>query len=136
MTRACAVCDGPILGRRESALYCSDACSMVAYRARRSVAAGAAGEAPVSLTRLPPGLKPTTRRVLRALIAAGGRGATTHELCQPQVGGTRFGGRLHELRELGFVIARRQERAGRWRYWLVSSPDSARLFDASDRRAA
>lgn len=63
-------------------------------------------------------MKPTAKRVLRALETAGGRGATTHDLCQPDVGGLRFGGRIHELRELGYVIEARPARAGSYRYTL------------------
>jgi hypothetical protein len=60
-------------------------------------------------------LKPGAVRVLHALHNAGPRGATTHALCQPDVGGTRFGARVHELRGLGLVITVRQERPGSYR---------------------
>lgn len=63
-------------------------------------------------------LKPSCRRTLYALRAAGGRGATTGELCRPEVGGIRFGARVHELREAGCVIFRVELRPGRYRYWL------------------
>lgn len=63
-------------------------------------------------------MKPSTLRVLHALLTAGDHGATTHDLCQPNVGGIRFGGRIHELRELGYVIEARPERPGSHRYTL------------------
>lgn len=63
-------------------------------------------------------MKPSALRVLNALLDAGDRGANTHELCQPNVGGIRFGGRIHELRDLGYVIEARPERPGSHRYTL------------------
>lgn len=65
-------------------------------------------------------LKPA-RRVLDALRAAGSRGATTHELCQPDVGGIRFGSRIGELRDAGYRIAKSYERKGSYRYVLVET---------------
>lgn len=70
-------------------------------------------------------LKPTARRTLYALRAAGQRGATTGELCQPNAGGIRFGARIQELRDHGCVIFRVQLQPGRWRYWLQVDPFEA-----------
>ena len=67
-------------------------------------------------------MKPSARRVLLELRAAGGRGATTADLCVPEVGGARFGARILELRQLGCVIENVRERQGSDRYWLRSSP--------------
>lgn len=47
-------------------------------------------------------MKPSTRRVLDRLRQGP---ATTAQLCQPDVGGLRFGARLLELREVGFGVA-------------------------------
>lgn len=67
-------------------------------------------------------MKPTTARVLRTLQDAERRGATTAELCQPDVGGVRFAARLHELRhEHGFEIAEERIRQGSSRYTLIGS---------------
>lgn len=70
-------------------------------------------------------LKPSARRVLAALQAAGTRGATTHELCQPHVGGTRFGARINDLRQAGYVIVEHRERRGSSRYTLVAPEERA-----------
>jgi hypothetical protein len=70
-------------------------------------------------------MRPSARRVLRALEAAGGRGATTHDLCQPDVGGIRFGARIKELRDEGYEIRRVEERAGSHRYTLTGPKGSA-----------
>lgn len=80
-------------------------------------------------------MKPTTKRVLRALIAAGSAGATTRDLCQPDVGGVRFGGRLHELRGMGLNIETRRERQGSNRYWLRKTEALDRLLAATDGRS-
>jgi hypothetical protein len=69
-------------------------------------------------------LKPSAKRVLSALQAAGSRGATTHELGQSDVGGFRFSARVHELRAAGFTILERYERAGSHRYTLVAQAES------------
>lgn len=67
-------------------------------------------------------MKPTTARVLRTLQDAGEYGATTAELCQPDVGGVRFAARVHELRhEHGFEIAEMRVRQGSSRYTLIGS---------------
>lgn len=72
-------------------------------------------------------MKPVTAQVLRALRSAGSRGACTAELCQPAVGGARFGARILELRDAGCQIDGRRERAGSHRYWLRSEPDGLLL---------
>lgn len=64
-------------------------------------------------------LVPSGRRVLYALRAAGDTGVLNGALCQPDVGGNRFGARVHELRKHGCVIYRAELRPGRYRYWLV-----------------
>lgn len=58
------------------------------------------------------------QRVYRALYDAGPNGCTTAQLCQPGVGGVRFGARVKELRDEGNVIHSRVERAGSSRYVL------------------
>jgi hypothetical protein len=72
-----------------------------------------------------PPLKPSARRVLSALQAAGTAGATTHELGQAHVGGFRFGARVHELRDAGYRIVERRERAGSSRYTLIDPEEVA-----------
>jgi hypothetical protein len=66
-----------------------------------------------------PPLKPSARRVLAALQASGSTGATTHELGQANIGGFRFGARIHELRAAGYRIVERRERTGSSRYTLI-----------------
>lgn len=68
-------------------------------------------------------MKPSTRRVFDALLAAPNRTLTTHALCQPDLGGVRFGGRLHELKhDHGCVIEGHRIHEGGWAYKLVSWP--------------
>jgi hypothetical protein len=88
-------------------------------------------------------MKPSTTRVLRALEAAGLRGCTTAELCQPEVGGVRFGGRIHELiHDFGCVIERDRIRQGSHHYILrsgiaeVGAVVRDRGADLSDGRGA
>lgn len=57
------------------------------------------------------------QRVLAALRQAGAVGVTNMELAE--LGGYRFGGRIHELRRDGTAILRRHERGGTWRYWIA-----------------
>lgn len=128
-------CDTRVEGRGPRAIYATDACKVRACKRRRRVAALTVletGEQPF------PAMPPTSKRVLKALVAVGGIGATTRELCQPDVGGVRFGGRIHELRGLGYRIDTRRERNGSNRYWLRDSPALHRLFDVTTptRRAA
>lgn len=84
-----------------------------------------------------PAMKPATRRVLAALLAAGARGATTHDLCQPDVGGIRVSARVFEIREIGLRVDVQQLRPGSYRYTLQRNAVYDRLFPpATDRRAA
>lgn len=128
-------CERPVVGRDARAIYATDDCRARAGNRRRRVASLTALE---TSSQPLPAMKPTAHRVLRALIAVGGLGATTRELCQPDVGGIRFGGRIHELRGMGYRIDARRERNGSTRYWLRDSPALHRLFDVTtdDRRAA
>lgn len=56
-------------------------------------------------------------RVLAALHAAGARGLTNVELCQPTIGGLRAVGRVDELREYWHIETIRVRR-GLYRYVL------------------
>lgn len=56
------------------------------------------------------------------LKEAGERGVTTGELLQAGVG-SRYGARLLELREDGYVIESIRERAGSFRYRLLATPE-------------
>jgi hypothetical protein len=67
-------------------------------------------------------MKPSSRRVLRAFLAAPGRTLSTHQLGQPEVGGFRFGARLKELREEGCEIEAHRVSRGGWNYTLRSWP--------------
>lgn len=69
-------------------------------------------------------MKPSTKRVLRVLQNVGEQGATTHYLCQPYVGGLRFGARIAELRQEGYRITSTPVRAGSYRYRLHTEDDT------------
>jgi hypothetical protein len=118
--------------RKPNAIYFNDACKVRASKARRTVADAAAVSVDEQRLR---GLKPSARRVVRALMAAGGRGATTAELCQPVVGGGRFGARIAEARARGFEIDAIAERTGSYRYYLRSDGRTRRLMDVTGRAA-
>ena len=77
--------------------------------------------------------KTAKTRVLAALMAAGERGCTNVELCQPSIGGMRFGGRVFELGEAGWDIAATRERGGVWRYTFKGrkQPVQADLWGAA-----
>lgn len=67
-------------------------------------------------------MKPSSRRVVNAFLSAPGHRLTTHQLCQPTVGGIRFSARLKELRDAGCEIdSRRTARSG-WTYTLRWCP--------------
>ena len=82
------------------------------------------------MTDLP--MKPSTRRVLTRLRKGP---ATTHDLCQPEVGGGRFGARPRELRQLGFEIDESRLRLPTRgsRYVLVGEPERATADDTRGR---
>ena len=77
-----------------------------------------------------------TRRqlVLHLLREAGPRGVTTAELLQAGCG-SRYGGRLFELREQGHVIEGERLREGSWRYRLVHDPELGRLLSEAEAPA-
>lgn len=68
-------------------------------------------------------MKPSTARVLERLRFGH---ASTHDLCQPNIGGVRFGARLQELRDLGYVISREYVRDGSHVYRLLAEPSHDR----------
>lgn len=82
-----------------------------------------------------PAMCPAARRVLATLVGAGERGATTADLCQPGVGGVRFGARIHELRGLGFRIDATPVRTGSYRYFFRDNEYSDHVFHALARAA-
>lgn len=66
--------------------------------------------------------KPTRRDlVLRLLREAGSLGVTTAGFVQAGAG-IRFGARLGELRERGYVIGAERIGEGAWRYTLLGEP--------------
>ena len=82
-------------------------------------------------------MKPSCARVLRTLQDAGDRGATTAELCQPDVGGVRFAARIHELRHLhGHEIHESRVRQGSSRYTLAAESSSVELGATHNSRKA
>lgn len=129
MKRCACNCGKPVPDNRKStAQYVDDAHKTRAARDRAEVRDMAS--LVTATTRLER-LKPSARRVVRALMAAGGRGATTAELGQPAVGGMRFGARIREARQAGFEIDKRCERPGSYRYWLRSDGRTLRLLDVT-----
>lgn len=131
MRRCACGCGKPVVDRRDDALYLNDAHKTRAARDRAEVREMAS--LVTATTRLAR-LKPAARRVVRALMAAGGRGATTAELGQAAVGGFRFGARIWEARKAGFEIDKRCERPGSYRYWLRSDGQTLRLLDVTPAR--
>ena len=74
-----------------------------------------------------------TRRdaVLRYLQARANQWTPGMELMNAEVGGTRAGGRIHELREMGYIIeARPSKRSAVFEYRLVDERQMS-LFDAA-----
>lgn len=70
-------------------------------------------------------MKPSCARVLARLRAADGAWVNGIALAMPDTGGLRFGGRIHELRVMGYDIEDRPDPSGRTRvhqYRLVEAP--------------
>ncbi len=79
-------------------------------------------------------MKPTCERVLARLRAADSGWVRGIDLAHPDVGGLRFGGRVHELRAMGHVIEDRPDPSGKTRvhqYRLVEQPEQLTLGVAS-----
>lgn len=76
-------------------------------------------------------MKPSCARVLARLRAAGGAYVRGLDLASPDVGGLRFGGRIHELRhDYGYVIERRSDpKSAVDQYRLVEKPEQLTLLD-------
>lgn len=75
-------------------------------------------------------MKPTCAAVLARLRAAEGGWVRGIDLAHPDVGGLRFGGRVHELRAMGHVIEDRPDPSGKTRvhqYRLVTEPVQLRI---------
>lgn len=118
--RICACGCRALVERKPGAIYATDACKTRQWKRRHRQAPDTARVTAQTPHDAPdPPLKPSARRVLAVLREAGARGCTTHDLCQPHIGGARFGGRLLELRQAGFEIITSYERAGSHRYQLV-----------------
>lgn len=122
--RCACGCGQPVEGRRPAARYARPACRSRASKRRVAAVAFARAGTPHQDWATDPAvrLKPAANRVLNALRGAGQRGLTTAELCQPEVGGCRFGARVHEIRNAGFVVVNRRIRNGSDRYWLTKEP--------------
>lgn len=122
--KLCAHCmTNPVEGRRSDAIYCSPACNVAASKARRRLARLAGretGQRPIEQAIAH--LRPSARRVLRALEAAPRHQATTDQLGHKLVGGGRFGARIHELRQTlephGVEITVRELIPGQYLYTL------------------
>lgn len=70
-------------------------------------------------------MKPSCQRVLTRLRSADGAWVRGIDLAAPDVGGLRFGGRVHELRQMGHNIEDRPDPSGKTRvhqYRLVEKP--------------
>lgn len=79
-------------------------------------------------------MKPTCAAVLARLRAAEGAWVRGIDLAHPDVGGLRFGGRIHELRQMGYVIEDRPDPSGKTRvhvYRLITKPEQMTLGVAS-----
>jgi hypothetical protein len=77
-------------------------------------------------------MKPSAARVLSRLRAADGAFVRGLDLASPDVGGLRFGGRLHELALLGYRIEKRRDpKSAVWQYRLIEKPEQLRLEIAS-----
>lgn len=127
-----AGCKTSLVNHREDAVWCSRACYQAQRRADRRAgpAEGGSGTGRAYAGRTDDermaGLKPSARRVLDLLRTVGSRGAVTAQLCQPDLGGARFGARILELRQAGFEIANVRERQGSDRYTLADPADHRR----------
>lgn len=60
-------------------------------------------------------MKPTCARVLAKMQATPGQWVRGIDLAAPDCGGLRFGGRVHELRQMGHNIEDRADPQGRTR---------------------
>lgn len=75
-------------------------------------------------------MKPSCARVLARLRAANGGYVRGIDLAQPDCGGLRFGGRIHELRQMGYGILDRPDPSGKTRvhqYALPVAPEQQSL---------
>jgi hypothetical protein len=75
-------------------------------------------------------MKPSCARVLARLKAANGGWVPGLALAMPDTGGLRFGGRVHELRQMGHNIEDRPDPSGRTRvhqYRIVEKPEQLRI---------
>lgn len=75
-------------------------------------------------------MKPSCARVLTRLKAANGQWVNGLALAMPDTGGLRFGGRVHELRQMGYPIEDRPDPSGRTRvhqYRLIEAPVQLRI---------
>ena len=66
-----------------------------------------------------PRLKGAAMRVLARLKQGP---ATNRELERPECGGSRFGGRLHDIRRAGVIWKRSHVEGSIWLYTLISCP--------------
>lgn len=67
-------------------------------------------------------LKPSAQRTLARLRAANGGWVGSVALSMPDAGGLRFGGRLMEIRQAGYVIEKRPiPHRSTWEYRLVEA---------------
>jgi hypothetical protein len=67
-------------------------------------------------------VKPSIQKTLRVLQEAGARGATTHDFYANYCG--HFGGRIEELRKLGYLIDTERIENNQSRYYLRREPSA------------
>lgn len=73
-------------------------------------------------------MKPSCARVLARLRAADGQWVPGVALAMPDTGGLRFGGRIHELRQMGYRIERQSsKRSAVDEYRLIEQPEQLRI---------
>lgn len=75
-------------------------------------------------------LIPSARRVLERLRLANGAWVRGIDLAHPDVGGLRFGGRIHEIRRAGYRIEDRPDPSGKTavhQYRYVAEPEQLEM---------
>lgn len=77
---------------------------------------------PVDPNVLPSDVPRLTSAAYRILVRLKEGPATNLQLMQPECGGARFGGRLHDLRKAGVIWKREHIEGSVWSYRLIACP--------------